>query len=109
MLSIGSIIKLNDYKLCVVGYTIADNDVTETSGYFVVPYPTGFTSLDKVFFIPFDIECEVVAEGYKHDASNQFMSVLAENMKLAETLSYSDLEEILKEYKKILPQKEKMK
>ena len=108
VLSIGSIIKVNNYKLCIVGYTTAENSIEEKSGYLVVSYPVGFTKLEKVFFIPFESEFDVIAEGYKTKDTEKFMEVMADGLKLVEKIPYETLEKLQKVVKDALSKREAM-
>lgn len=105
VLAIGSIIKVNNYKLFVIGYTTAENGTYEKSGYLVVPYPTGFSSFEKMFFIPFDAEYSVVAEGYKTNDTENLINVIAKSMINAEKIPYDDLVKLQDIYKNALRKK----
>ena len=64
LLSLGTIIKVNEIKVCIIGYTSVEKEGTSVMGYLVVPYPLGFVNIDNVFFIPIHMDFEIVAEGY---------------------------------------------
>lgn len=74
LLPLGTIIKVNKHKLCIIGYATAEKDSASVAGYFVVSYPLGFINTDKMFFIPHNQEdLEIIAEGYKTEDSEKFL------------------------------------
>lgn len=64
LLPLGTIIKVNEIKVCIIGYTSVQKEEASVVGYFVVPYPLGFVNIDKVLFIPAGMDFEIIAEGY---------------------------------------------
>lgn len=107
LLPLGSVIKVKDRKVSIIGYGSDEKDETMTVGYFVVPYPIGFTSIEKVFFIPHNTEIELVAEGYKTEPSEQALNLLVKSFEAAKKIPYDDLAKINEALKKLsLKQKE---
>ena len=54
LLPLGSVIKIKNYKFCVIGYSSVDREQLVETGYLAVSYPLGFTSINKTVFIPKD-------------------------------------------------------
>lgn len=107
LLPLGSVITVKNRKISIIGYGSVDKDETSTSGYFVVPYPIGFTNIEKVFFIPHNTEFEVVAEGYKTDPSDKVLDMLAKGFEMVKKIPYDDLLKINEAFRKVsLKQKE---
>lgn len=107
LLPLGSVITVKDRKVSIIGYASVDKDETSTAGYFVVPYPIGFTNIDKVFFIPHTTQFQVVSEGYKTEPSEQVLDVLAKAFDMAKKVPYDDLLRINEAFRKAsLNQKE---
>lgn len=105
LLPLGSVITVKSRKISIIGYGSVDKDETSTSGYFVVPYPIGFTNIDKVFFIPHDTKFEVVSEGYKTEPSEQVLDMLAKGFEMAEKIPYYDLLKINEVFRKVSKQR----
>ena len=102
-LPLGSIIKVNGHKVCIIGYGAVDKDKTSVGGYFVVSYPLGFIGIDKTFFIPHNEEFEVLAEGYKTESSEKVLEVLAKSFQMVADVPTEEvmkISEALKELKK---------
>ena len=102
LLPLGSVITVKDRKVSIIGYASVDKDEISTAGYFVVPYPIGFTNIDKVFFIPHNTPIEVVAEGYKTESSKQVLDVLAKGFEIAQKIPYDDLLKTNEAFRKVL-------
>lgn len=105
LLPLGSVIKVNSHKVCIIGYGSIDKETASTSGYFVVTYPIGFTNIDKVFFIPHNANMEVVAEGYKTAPSEQVLDTLAKSFEMVEKVPYDELLKINEAFKKAAQKK----
>lgn len=101
LLPLGSVITVKDRKVSIIGYASVDKDDISTAGYFVVPYPIGFTNIEKVFFIPHNTEFEVVAEGYKTDPSSQVLDMLAKSFEMVKKVPYDDLLRINEAFRKV--------
>ena len=106
LLPLGTVIKANDHKVCIVGYTSVEKDANTTCGYFVVPYPLGFVNIDKVFFIPHYQEVEVLAEGYKTEPSERILDTLSRSFEMIEKVSLEDLEKFNETLKNVVSKKE---
>lgn len=96
LLPLGTVLKINNHKVFIIGYTSTEKDGKSVLGYFVVPYPLGFINIDKVFFIPYREDYEVLAEGYATDTSRQLLGRLAKTFTMAENLSTEQLAAINK-------------
>lgn len=102
LLPLGTIIKVNEIKVCIIGYTSAEKDAAAVCGYFVVPYPLGFININKVFFIPQNMNFEIIAEGYKTKASEQILDTISKSFEMVEKLPYEELMKFQEAYKKIV-------
>ena len=100
-LPLGTIIKINNHKMCIIGYTSVEKDAISVGGYLVVSYPIGFTDIDKTFFVPHNAELEVLEEGYKTKASDAVLNTLGKGLSLADKMSVEDISRINQAYKKI--------
>ena len=76
------------------------------SGYFVVPYPFGFTNIDKTFFVNHDLDFEVLAEGYQTKPSKQVLEMLGKSFEMVEKVSYEDMVKLNQAYEKTLSTRE---
>lgn len=98
-LPLGTIIKVNDYKLCVIGYTSAKKDSADVAGHLAVSYPLGFTNIDKVFFIPCHQKVEILAEGFSSNGSKKLLDTMAKAFTTLKDVPEEEIEksrEILK-------------
>ena len=78
LLPLGTIIKVNEHKLCILGYTTAEKENASVAGYFVASYPLGYINVDKMFFIPrYQEDLEVIAEGYRTADSGKALNAAA--------------------------------
>lgn len=105
LLPLGSIIKVNNRKLCIIGYGSADKEEQSVCGYFVVMYPVGFTNIEKVLFVPHYTEFEVAAEGYKTVPSEKILDTLAKSFEMVEKVPDEELLKIDAALKKIASKK----
>ena len=105
LLPLGSIIKVNNHNVCIIGYGSVDKDSVSTSGHFVVLYPIGFTSIDKTFFVPHNEEFELISEGYKTAPSEKVLETLSKSLEMVENVSYEELLKINKAFKKAVQKK----
>ncbi len=106
LLPLGSVVKLNQHKVCIIGYGSVDKEAGSVSGYFTVLYPLGFTSSDKVFFVPTDADMEVVAEGYQTAPSAKVLDLLAKAFEAVEKVPYEELLKVNEAFKKVASKKE---
>ena len=93
-LPLGTIIRVNAHKLCIVGYAAAEKETGSVYGYTVVSYPLGFTNIDKVFFIPQTPEPEILAGGYMTQGQERFLDLLAKRMEATRLLSGEELAQL---------------
>lgn len=91
LLPLGSVIKVNNHKVCIIGYGSADKEGKSVCGYFVALYPLGFTGIDKVLFVPHDTNFEVIAEGYKTVLSEKILDTLAKGFEIVEKVPDEEL------------------
>ena len=91
LLPLGSVIKINNHKAFIIGYSSDDRGEVSRYGYFIVSYPIGFTSVDKVVFIPHDSVFTVLSEGYKTKGSEQLLKVLSESLIKVQSASVDDV------------------
>lgn len=94
LLPLGTVIQIGTDKAFIIGYSSAVRGGTELIGYFVTSYPLGFTSIEKVAFVPHDYEYSVVAEGYKTEFSEKLLDVLSKSFDLLQHNSVEDIEEL---------------
>ena len=100
LLPLGTVLEVKTRKVSVIGFGSVDKESGSTAGYFVVPYPLGFVSAEKVFFIPHDEAFKVLSEGYKTDVSEQVLDLLARSFEAAEALSPEAIDHIQKAVKR---------
>ena len=105
LLPLGSVIKVNNHKVCIIGYGSTDKEAKSVCGYFVALYPVGFTSIDKVLFVPHYTEFEVVAEGYKTTPSEKILDTLAKSFEMVEKVPDEQLLKIDAALKKMASKK----
>ena len=84
LLPIGTVIKVNNHKVCIIGYGSVDTEERSICGYFVVLYPVGFTGIEKVLFVPHYKDFEVVAEGYKTGISAKVLDTFGKGFEMIE-------------------------
>ena len=107
LLPLGTIIKVNNHKTCIIGYASVEKELASIGGYFVVSYPLGFTNIDKVFFVPHNLEFDVLAEGYKTRPSEQVLDTLSKGLEMVEEVPVEDLLKFNQAYREIaMSQKE---
>ncbi len=94
LLPLGTVLEVKTRKVSVIGFGSVDKESGSTAGYFVVPYPLGFVSASKVFFIPHDEPFKVLSEGYQTSASEKVLGLLAKSFEAAEKLSYEEVVKI---------------
>lgn len=107
LLPLGTVIKTNNNKAIVIGYASNEKDGNETYGYFAVSYPIGFTNTDKVAYIPHDSEFEIVAEGYKTDASEKVLELVAKSLEMMKSVPLEKIEDFNRLYKDAISNIEK--
>jgi len=105
LLPLGTIIKVNNHKVCIIGYGSVDKETSSTGGYFVVLYPIGFTSIEKTFFVPHNEKLEVIAEGYKTASLEKVLDTLAKSFEMVEKVPNEELLKINEALKKVAQQK----
>lgn len=99
LLPLGTVIQVNNNKAFIIGYSSVEREQVITHGYFVASYPLGFTSVDKMVFIPHDFKFKVLAEGYKTRASEHVLKTLSKSLEMVKTVSYDDLAKFNQLYK----------
>lgn len=106
LLPLGTIIKVNNHKVCIIGYGSDDTEEKSLCGYLVVLYPVGFTSIEKVFFVPHYTDFEVVVEGYKTGISAKVLDTFAKSFDMIEKIPDEELLKISVALKKIAAKRE---
>lgn len=104
---VGTILRVNDHKVCVIGYASDKKDETETAGYLTVLYPLGFTGVDKVFFLPADRQYTVVACGYETKASEQILETVRKGFETVKHIPRKDLVRLTEALKETLSSNER--
>lgn len=94
LLPLGTVIQIDNNKAFIIGYSSVARGETESIGYFVASYPLGFTSIEKVAFIPHNYKYSVVAEGYKTESSEKLLQVLSKSFDLLQHNSVEDVAEL---------------
>lgn len=106
LLPLGSVIKVNNHKVCIIGYGSDDKEEKSVCGYLVTVYPIGFTDIDKVLFVPHYTEFEIVAEGYKTELSEKVLDTFAKGFEMLEKVSDVELSKLDVAVKKIMANEE---
>lgn len=70
-LPIGSVIKVEDKQMMVVGYTVMRTENRPVIGYVVVPHPTGYMGKADVHYVE-NSKVEIIQQGYISEASDFF-------------------------------------
>ena len=99
LLPLGTIIEINNHKVCIIGYSSAEKENGSEYGYFVVSYPLGFTNVDKMFFIPHSKDFKVIAEGYKTVKYEKFLKALSKSYEILRDVPEENLRNIYLSYK----------
>ena len=94
LLPLGTIIRVNEHNVCIIGYGSGKNEKVTGDGYLVVSYPLGFTNIDKTFFIPHNYDFEIIAEGYKTEASSIALNIFGLGLEKLQNASEEDLEKL---------------
>lgn len=100
LLPIGSIVKIKEYKLCVIGYTSMTKEDKTQCGYYAVPYPIGYINVEKTLFIPLSVDAEVLAYGYQTEASEKAVGLLGIYFDAADTIGPNKISLVIDAYKK---------
>ena len=94
ILPIGSVIKVENAKLMVVGHFSKEKDNKNKYYYMAVPYPIGYLSVDKTVYVACDCDdYEVLHEGYQSEKGKQYTEQLSKLSELTpnEVAFYSRL------------------
>ena len=86
LLPLGSVIKIKNYKFCVIGYSSVDREQLVETGYLAVSYPLGFTSINKTVFIPKDANFDILSEGYKTEKSASVLDVIWKSIQIVDSV-----------------------
>lgn len=101
LLPIGTVIRLNNHKVCIIGYGSANKKEKSVCGYFVVLYPVGFTNIEKVLFVPHYAKFEIIAAGYNTAPSEKILDTLANSLKILEKVPNQEILKIHTAFEKI--------
>ena len=85
LLPLGSVLRIKDKKVCIIGYTSVEEEATSIMGYVVVSYPLGFINIDKTFFIPLNLEYEILAEGYITKPYEKLLDTIGKGFEMLST------------------------
>ena len=81
ILTIGSIIEKNDYKLIIVGYREIQDEKFDFC-YIVGLFPFGFTgNTNSLSLLPIDSDFSILAKGYMDASGERYMSMFTEKVK----------------------------
>lgn len=73
ILPIGTVIKIKEYLLMIVGYKSIKGENAILHYYGVVPYPLGFLDDDSFNFILMDSSFDIVYRGYSSNESDKYI------------------------------------
>lgn len=107
LLPIGSIIKIKEHKLCIIGYTSMTREDKTQCGYYAVPYPIGYINVEKTLFIPTSMSAEVLAYGYRTEASEKAVELLEIYFNAADTIGPDKVPFVINAYKKAIDNQRK--
>ena len=93
ILPIGSVIKVKDVKLMIVGHFSKDKETKVQYYYVTVPYPMGFVDKDKIIAVAINEDFEVVHQGYQTQRCEKYTEQMDKVSKLSkkEMMFYSRL------------------
>ena len=100
LLPIGSIIRIKEQKLCIIGYTSISKEDKTHCGYYAVPYPIGYINVEKTLFVPLAVNVEVLAYGYQTEASEKSIGLLGTYFSAADTIGPDKIPLVIDVYKK---------
>lgn len=101
LLPLGSIIEVDHYRQCVIGYATVDREQDTVTGYLTVSYPLGFTSVEKTVFIPQNMSFNLISKGYSTAVSHKLLETLSKGIKILETASYDEIVKLNQVLKKL--------
>ena len=87
---IGSIVRVKDVLLVVVGHRMARDEQAIGLCYVLVPYPLGFVSAANLSLMPVRLVDEVVCAGYVTDEGTKYLEELSDVAESAEGVGYHD-------------------
>ncbi len=99
LLPIGSVIQKNEILLSVIGYTTMQASGKNVCGYYVVPYPVGYVSLEKIFFIPEDSDYDLVESGFVTEDSRKVLNMLGQHLELSTQVSAEEYGKVVEKIK----------
>ena len=95
ILTIGSIIEKNDYKLIIVGYREIQ-DVNFGFCYIVGLFPFGFTgNTNSLSLLPIDSNFSIISKGYMDASGERYMNMFAEKIKALNGITVDDIDKTL--------------
>lgn len=100
LLPIGSVIRIQEHKLCIIGYTSMSKEDKTCCGYYAVPYPVGYINVEKTLFIPLTTNFEVLAYGYQTEVSGKAVGLLGTYFEAADVLTPDKISRVIDAYKK---------
>lgn len=97
---IGTIIKMQEKKFCIIGYSCAKKEEKTQGGYFIVPYPLGYIDAEKSFFVSAASPVEVISYGYQSKTSKELVKLLGIYYGVAQEIGEEKTAAIFKAYQK---------
>ena len=83
LLPIGTVAVHEERWFLIVGYGVSELHGQQESGYYAVPYPLGFLSMEKLLFLPDSSEIEVVQEGFLDEFSAGILELFESQIETA--------------------------
>ena len=102
---LGSIIRMNGHKVCIIGFGCADREGKSVYGYYAAPYPVGFTEAGSILFVPHYADFEVVAAGYRTAASEAALDAFARGAERLAEVPDEELEKLNAAFERLASEK----
>lgn len=99
---IGTVVEVNDKKLCIVGYTSMQKEDEVQCGYYAVSYPIGYINVERMFFIPASLSMRVIKLGFQTEASEKVLELLGIYFDSAKMIAPEKISLVIDAYKKAL-------
>ena len=77
ILPIGSILEKEENKAVILGYQVFGKEDLKVL-YLCAPYPFGYICEDECFYVPADMEFDIINIGYESEQYHQFIDLLCE-------------------------------
>lgn len=99
---IGTIIKVDDLQLCIIGGASLMRNEKHISGYLCVVYPVGFTNVNSIVHVSQDMITDIVQIGYSTELSKKMSEFNMKLDDLTQKASSDDLTKIKSIFKEVL-------